>query len=562
MDLDIYSLFEKGLFSEVIKNLENKLLSIEEKWLLIESYLELQMITETEQILKTINNNELEEKENIKFNYLKCFLLRVKGEYDDCITFLQKFISQIDQTQGSQVNNFHYLLSMCYWKKGNLTKALKTSKDILKQIECNMGHFDNEIIMSKVYNLIGNIYVDQGKYSNALEYYYKGRNIFFKIGSLNNLAITNNNIAVIYTNLGEYDNALEFFFNSLRVREKLKNLGFLSDSMSNIGVVYAMVGQFDKALEFHNKSLTIRESLGNLDSISTSLNNIANVFTEQGRLKEAIDYHNRALSIRKKIGNAKSISSSLNNLGTSHEKLGKFDEAIAYFLESLEYAKKVGNDLLKSELVINIIKAKYNKGSLKKNDKILEEFPSKPYESKTIESFAQISEAIFHQLEKNYGLAKQIWEEVLKIETTPYEYQIFGFEVLLELELNEWKISSNSDDLQVLISRIEDWESICQKKSLLPSLCKVLLIKSKIYVILFEFEKSEKYLHQAIEITEKIDLHLHKKFIEYELNRLSDNKDEILKLASKIKEKFKNAELNNIISYIKDLDKIISEKSD
>ncbi|CAF3313732.1 unnamed protein product [Rotaria socialis] len=203
------------------------------------------------------------------------------------------------------------------------------------QLMLTVGHLDqaeelyNELLENAsndsdkvhIYDQLGWLKDNQGKYPEALEFYGKGLEITKNTLPPNHpkLATSYNNIGLVYRNMGEYSKALEVYEKSLKIKEISlpPNHPSLATSYNNIGSVYNSMGEYSKAFEVYEKSLKIKEiSLSpNHPSLATSYNNIGSVYNSMGEYSKALSYLEKALSIKQK--SLHSTHPSIKNVMTS-----------------------------------------------------------------------------------------------------------------------------------------------------------------------------------------------------------------------------------------------------
>jgi len=110
------------------------------------------------------------------------------------------------------------------------------------------------------------VYEKQGKYTEALEYYFQSKKIEedLGLGKTDDYARTLNNIGTVYDYQGKNTEALEHYFQCKKIKEEL-GLAKTADyatSLNNIGDVYYGKGEYCKSAEWFQKSVSIEEQIG------------------------------------------------------------------------------------------------------------------------------------------------------------------------------------------------------------------------------------------------------------------------------------------------------------
>lgn len=245
--------------------------------------------------------------------------------------------------------------------------------------------------VSAIYNNLGAICQEQGKYDESMEYHLQGISIKEEIDDQKGLAISYTNIGNIQRAKGVYDKAIRNHMKSLKISEANHDIRLISSSYINIGVIYKEQGQYTEALEYYNKSLEILKgssfsgnrikTLNNIGSVATEmedysksleyyrlslsetrelgdrrseatiLGNIGNVYFFKGDYETAKLNYTQSLEIQKEIGSPHGIGHSLNLLAAFHHEIGEFDVAIKHNLHALEIAENIGAQKLKKDIL-------------------------------------------------------------------------------------------------------------------------------------------------------------------------------------------------------------------
>jgi len=161
-----------------------------------------------------------------------------------------------------------YGLAMSSQKKGDFFQSEKYLLSILTLKESIKE--DNQIA---VYNQLGIINKELGRYQKAIKYFTEGEYIALKnIKHLRyKLPSLYNNLGNIFKRKGDYKKALEHFQESLNnlnaqgLSEKERNT-FKAHALNNIGLVHLEQENYSRALNFFEKSTTIRITLKKVNS--------------------------------------------------------------------------------------------------------------------------------------------------------------------------------------------------------------------------------------------------------------------------------------------------------
>ena len=209
---------------------------------------------------------------------------------------------------------------------------------------------------------IGIVFKNQGKYIEALEYYFKSLRIEEEIGNKIGIAVTFNNIGLIYADQGDYPKALEYYFKGLKMDEELGNKNGIAARLGNIGSVYHAQAErkrysnqfqdsmgrnsidslYAKGLEYYLKALKMNEEIGRKRGIGINLSNIGLIYREQGNYLKAMECYFKALKLDQELGEKASIAIDLGSIGSLYTTQKKYPEAESYLLQALELDTAIG----------------------------------------------------------------------------------------------------------------------------------------------------------------------------------------------------------------------------
>jgi tetratricopeptide (TPR) repeat protein len=226
-------------------------------------------------------------------------------------------------------------------KIGQFNKAEELYEILLKQTS-------DEGEKGFLFNQLGRVKVDQGKYEEAIGFYEKALEIRQKTLPANHpdFATSYNNIGGVYKNMGEYSKALSSHEKALEIRQKTlpANHPDLATSYDTNGSVFDNMREYSKALSYYEKALEIRQKTlpASHPSLATSYNNIGLVYYKMGEYSKALSSHEKALEIRQKTLPAShpSLATSYNNIGLVYDKMGEYSKALSYYEKALEIFRK------------------------------------------------------------------------------------------------------------------------------------------------------------------------------------------------------------------------------
>lgn len=159
------------------------------------------------------------------------------------------------------------------------------------------GLFGDRYGEDAVLNNIGNIYLSQERYAEALDYYQQSLAIDRELGERAGPGITLGNIGNVYDEQDQYTEALDYYQQALAIHREVGNRGGEGGTLNNIGEVYEAQGMYTEALNYSQQALTIAREVGDRTGESNALNNIGKVYEAQGKYTEALDLYQQAIAI-------------------------------------------------------------------------------------------------------------------------------------------------------------------------------------------------------------------------------------------------------------------------
>ena len=161
------------------------------------------------------------------------------------------------------------------------------------------------------YNL-GNVLQNQGKQDQAIEAYKKAIRI------KPDFAWAQNNIGVVLQDQGRLNQAVKAYKKAIEIQPAF------ADPYFNLGVVFQDQGKLDKAIKTYKKALGVKPDN------ALAYNNLGNALKDQGNLNEALDAYKKAIEIQPDYADP------YYNLGNALRDQGKQDEAVKAYKKAIE----------------------------------------------------------------------------------------------------------------------------------------------------------------------------------------------------------------------------------
>ena len=241
-----------------------------------------------------------------------------------------------------------------FYELGDIESAERTAHQGLTESKKE----GDEINENYFTNALGIVYLSQGDYDKALEYFEKSLQSTEKLNqTLEKIAILLN-IGILYQKKGELKNAFKYSFEAANlIKEDTPSLIRFS-VLNSLGNLYRDNGDIPNTVKNMELALEIAEKIGDLYKKSLCLNNLAGMKLSQGLLNPALNYASEALKINEQLGDLDSMSNTLNTVGNIFRAAGQYNQALQYFEKAYQTAIKT-KDLNTQALVLNSIGAIY-----------------------------------------------------------------------------------------------------------------------------------------------------------------------------------------------------------
>ncbi len=177
---------------------------------------------------------------------------------------------------------------------------------------------------------LGNSYVVQSNYKNALSHYLKSANYFEKRDSSRYSSVLNG-IGAAYENSGNDSLSLKYFKKSQIISKSRRDLRRSAIALNNIGNIYKNRGDYKVAKEYMEKAVADIETTGREQYIIPLSINLANIYTDIKDYDKSILFFEKLLIQIDTVKDVYSYAAALRGLGTSNIAKGKNKLGLKYF---------------------------------------------------------------------------------------------------------------------------------------------------------------------------------------------------------------------------------------
>ncbi|CAF1426629.1 unnamed protein product [Adineta steineri] len=302
-------------------------------------------------------------------------LLYDMGEYIKCRSYFQNLLIHQSMQDSSNITDIYTGLGRALIGMGQVDlsqKYLQDAYDLSLTIELSLGR------SAKILSRIGDIYSFQGKFNDALTYYFKGLKLL-PTDTENRVLIAYllSKIAEVYYDKGQDDLSLKYMKKSYEYLESSapEDHPYMTTYYNNMCMIHYHKGSYDLALYYqikayendkkilpadnhmyfsasnNNTGLDIaRKILKNDDNyrdMGVKINNIGKCFYRQKHYSQALKQYYITLQLLEKanLKDHVDMAYTLKNIGEVYLDLLNFDLALDYFHQALFIYKKIFNDL-------------------------------------------------------------------------------------------------------------------------------------------------------------------------------------------------------------------------
>lgn len=282
----------------------------------------------------------------------------IRGNYPQALHFFAMAQSVFEKASGENNKDINNGLARAYGSMGvvfseqsNYAKALQYHLKAVKIYEAD----HNSEKCARVYNNIGVVYKSQGEDFKALNYFIKCLKIQERIGD-NTVGITTTNVGNIYLKQKNYANALAYYNKAQQLFATFPNQRGLGELYNNIGLYYKEMKQPAEALVYYNKAIKVFTSIDEKFGLSDTYYFIGEIYYDQGDWNQALANTNISLKLAKELDVLDQVQVAEKRLSEIYEKLNKPQEALVHF-KLYNVAK---DSISNSENVRNSVRAEMN----------------------------------------------------------------------------------------------------------------------------------------------------------------------------------------------------------
>ncbi len=309
-------------------------------------------------------------------------------------------------------------------------------------------------------------------FAQALYLNQLNESIFRRLGDIESLSKTLNNIGIMYRNLGQHQKALDYYVQSLELKEQLGQKEKIASTLNNIGVLYQHMADYERAIPALQRSIDIYLEVDNEAELAGPYNNLGEVYKLMKQYQQAEKYLKLSFEIEKKFDNVRGIAFSNFTLGELYLNMNRLEQAKQYLTHALELAQQQAIKILIARAANSL--AEYY---LKQKD---------DQRAKQLGKYAYEMALETQSLDGQKAVLKFLAD--IHAETGEFE-QAYAYHKLLKKVTDDLTSQANSMEVALMRSQY-DWQ---QKNSEI----KLLKSQNEIQALQLEQQKAQRYYYIA-----------------------------------------------------------------
>lgn len=131
-----------------------------------------------------------------------------------------------------------------------------------------------------------------------------------------------------YLQMGKYDKAYQWMNKSIRLKEKIGDPLQLAIGYNQLAILFRQMQNFKMAIQFARKSIKQSKILNKDRFIGLSTATLSNIYYEYKKYDSALYYNEKALELNYKTHDSSAIALNLTNQGVIYNDLHQYDKAI------------------------------------------------------------------------------------------------------------------------------------------------------------------------------------------------------------------------------------------
>jgi tetratricopeptide (TPR) repeat protein len=208
-------------------------------------------------------------------------------DFENANLHFQQAIARFTASEDSlRLGKCYLYLGMLYGKLNNLPRA----KEYVLVSNGIFERGENDTLLIRSCNILGNIYAQTGDPKRALAFYLEGLNKAKALRLYDQQGSLFNNIGTFYYERGDYAQAIPYFKEGLAIARKLHSRYGTGLSMISIGGSYAKLKQYPTAIGFIENGIAEAKAIDDLYILQIGYSELASAYAATGNHEAAYRY--------------------------------------------------------------------------------------------------------------------------------------------------------------------------------------------------------------------------------------------------------------------------------
>jgi len=209
-------------------------------------------------------------------------------------------------------------------------------------------------------NCLGNIHSDERKNTRALEDYFSALKLLEKEQvNPDDHAFVYINIANVYQNQERFDESLNFYRKALNAAHNLTDTMMMATCYNNMAIVIGIQNKLDTAIAYYEKAIELATGRDNMLK-AIALNNLGETYIEISKYNKSFYMIEQSLLISKKGGFPQEIKESYRLMATLFDSMGYTKDSLWRRQFMLQQRTKLNMNTFDSDNIEEEIKTSFS----------------------------------------------------------------------------------------------------------------------------------------------------------------------------------------------------------
>jgi tetratricopeptide (TPR) repeat protein len=228
-------------------------------------------------------------------------------------------------------------LGVTYKRLGDYPQSLEYYSHALAVYDS----IDDQMGLAAAHENVGVLYDLMKDPKKAMEYYQMAIDIYKKEHKPN---LVSANIGILYLNEGRYDEALTIFRDNLRISDSLERYANSINAMNDIGHVYLKQKKYKEAEEILMASLARAKEFAMKQEESTTYENLFEIEMARNNFDRALAYAKTYEQLCIELDSKQLLSAAYSMLARVYEKRGDYVESLKSYKQHKAWTDSVYNE--------------------------------------------------------------------------------------------------------------------------------------------------------------------------------------------------------------------------